>query len=158
MKVVLLKDIKTLGRKSDIKNISDGYARNFLIPKGLAKPATESAVKVAERQKKILERQLEELKDIMRDIAIRTEKLPMKFELKVGERGEIFGSVTASDIKKEILKLFPELGNTTLKIKKDHIRDLGEQKIDIKISRAGLPAEKEGINGKVKIKVVSQQP
>ena len=104
MKVIFTKDVPAVGKKDEVKNVSDGYARNFLFLKGLAKPATENAVKalerdIAERQKKIsLDRHQA---DALRE---RMSTLQLEFKMKVGEKGKSFGSVSAASIARELAK------------------------------------------------------
>jgi large subunit ribosomal protein L9 len=103
MKIILLQDVKNLGKKNDVKEVSDGYARNFLFPKKLAEPATEAAVKKAEI-KKTQEKSLKESEnDALKSLA---EKLKnIKIILKAKEKkGKLFGSITAKEIAKEIQK------------------------------------------------------
>ena len=69
MRVILLQDIENLGKKYDVKEVADGYARNFLIPKGLVKPATEEALKWLETQKEIEEKKAEEELKKVQDFA-----------------------------------------------------------------------------------------
>lgn len=100
MRVLLLKDIKGLGKKNDIKNVSDGHARNFLFPRGLAKPADQASVHEAEEVHKHDEEHILKLKKISREIG----GLELKFYLKTDEKGSIFGSVGREDIRAELDK------------------------------------------------------
>ena len=104
MKVILLKDLKGTGKKGDVVNVSDGYARNFLFPKGVAKEATEGNVKVLKEQKtaqKIKEdQQLDEAKVLAENMG----EMTVTLFSKAGEGGRLFGSVTSKDIAEALNK------------------------------------------------------
>lgn len=98
MKVILKADIKGVGKKDEIINVSDGYARNFLFPKKLAVEATEGNVRVLEEQKaKEAEKKREEIKKAQ-ELAKKISELTVNVYVKVGDNGKIFGSVTSKDI------------------------------------------------------------
>lgn len=94
MRIILLQDIRNLGKRNDIKTVSDGYAANFLFPKKLAVPAT--AETMAERQ--ALTAREEHTLKTLRENAARMEKEALPFALKKGAHGEIFSSIGKSDI------------------------------------------------------------
>jgi len=99
MKVIFLKEIRGIGKKSEIKEVNDGYARNFLIPRGLAKMALEQEVKKLNRETE--EQKIKHERLVQKFVALGEElkKQPMVFVLKTGEKGEIFGSVSTKDIE-----------------------------------------------------------
>ena len=104
MKVILLKDLKGTGKKGEVVNVSDGYARNFLFPKGVAKEATDGNIKVLKEQKtaqKIKEdNELEESKELAKKMG----ELTIMLFSKAGEGGRLFGSVTSKDIAEALNK------------------------------------------------------
>ncbi len=104
MRVIFLKDVRGIGKKSETKEVNDGYARNFLIPRGFAKMAFERDVKEIERKRE--EEKINHEKRIQKFIALSDEfkKNPIVFKLKKGAKGEIFGSVSAKDIIEKIKK------------------------------------------------------
>ncbi len=133
MKVILLKDIKGTGKKGDIINASDGHARNYLIPRGLGKEATDGSVKELEHQNaakaKRAAEELAEAKALAADI----EKIVITFKTKAGEGGRLFGSITNKDIAEE-LKTKYELDIDKKKIALDQpIRTLGTTLVNIKV-------------------------
>jgi large subunit ribosomal protein L9 len=148
MRIILLKDIKALGRKNEIKNVSDGYARNFLIPKKFASLATSKSIKILEKNNVELEKDTQEFKKLAEKIKKSTESSPLQLYIKVGDNNEIFGSIAAEEIEKKLIELFPDLKNTKLKIGSDHIRELGIQNIEIDLGK--------GIREKIKIEVKPQ--
>lgn len=156
MKVILLEDIKSLGKRGDVKNAADGYARNFLVPKNLAKPATPTALKELESQKVTLEKQLQELKNEIENIEKATAVEPVIVRIKTGEEGEIFGSVGNREIQEKLLERFPKLQGTVLEIKADHIKELGKKEVEVKLRKT--PKSGLATSGQVTIEVQPQQP
>jgi large subunit ribosomal protein L9 len=105
MKVILQKEVDKLGTPGDVVDVADGYARNFLIPKGLAASASKGAVKHAERLREAHEkRQRAELEDAQA-IADRLASTPLRMSAKAGEDGRLFGSITAHHLAEEIEKV-----------------------------------------------------
>ncbi len=124
MKIILLKDIKNLGKKNDIKDVREGYARNFLLSKDMALQTTPA--NLAKRQSQIAqeERELGEIKKTAEKLS--GEKI--EFKVKTGTKGEVFGSVTKEDIKKELLKK----GYKVLQVNLDKsLKTTGEHKVRI---------------------------
>jgi len=139
MKVILLQDIEKLGKKYDIKEVADGYARNFLIPKGLAKQATEQALKWLEITKEINERKAEEeLKKIEKEV-LKIDGLEVLIPLKVGEKGQLFEKVTAQKISEQLKKMGFKISKNQIELKKP-IDEIGEFPIKIKFEH-NLEAE-----------------
>ncbi|NLG84654.1 MAG: 50S ribosomal protein L9 [Firmicutes bacterium] len=102
MKVVLKQDVKGLGRKGEIKEVADGYARNFLCPQGLAVPATEANLRALEEER--TRRQQQEYREVeeARALAARLEGLRVVIKAKAGESGRLFGAITAKDVVEAI--------------------------------------------------------
>lgn len=105
MLVIFLHDIKGGGRKNDVKNVSDGYARNFLIPKGLARIADIQSVKELEIKKSVSAKNAEAVRDRLEEFGEKLKARRMIFFVNVGRKGEVFGSVTAKDIEEKIEEL-----------------------------------------------------
>lgn len=136
MKVILLQDVEKLGKKLEIKEVKTGYARNFLIPNNLAKPATKEALKWLEMQKEILEsKAVEELKKTQ-DVISQMDGLEVIIPVKIGDEGQLFEKITAQkiseklkemgfDIKKsqmDLEKAFDAIGDFPIKVKfKDNL-------------------------------------
>jgi len=135
MKVVLLQDVKGLGRRMDIKEVSDGYARNFLIPQKLAVPADRQNI----GRRAEFESKETTLLNSLRLIAERLANEVLIFKIKTGAKGEVFSSITNEDIKKALLA--KKLINESAEILLDKpLRAIGEQRVPINLGR-GVRAE-----------------
>jgi len=104
MKVILLKDLKGTGKKGDVINVSDGYARNFLFPKGVAKEASEGNLKILSEQKTSQKIKEEKEKEAAKELAKSMEELTVTLFSKAGEGGRLFGSITSKDIAENLKK------------------------------------------------------
>lgn len=104
MVVILLKDVKGTGKAGEVVKVSDGYARNLLLPKGLAKEATEGNVRNLEKQKAIAAEKLEAQKEAAKKQAEEISKITVVIKSKGGENGKLFGSITSKDIAEALEK------------------------------------------------------
>jgi large subunit ribosomal protein L9 len=102
MKVILLKDVKDIGPADTVKDISDGFARNFLIPKGAAVIADKGSLKTLEARLKVKAEELEKHKGELKDTASKIDGAEISINVDVGENGKLFGSVTHQDIAQKI--------------------------------------------------------
>lgn len=98
MKVILLQEVPHLGRKNDIKDVSDGYARNFLLPKKLAAPATDALVQEMAQKMEHKEKKAAIEREHFIQAAKKMGHMTLSFKMKMGEKGKAFGSVTAAKI------------------------------------------------------------
>jgi large subunit ribosomal protein L9 len=132
MEIILRADVQHLGKVGEVVKVKDGYARNYLLPKGLAYPATEANKKKIAYEGERLTRQQAAEKSAAETEAGRLAGVQITFAVKVGEEDKLFGSVTASDIQRKL----EEMGIKVEKRKIDlpePIRELGEFKVGIKI-------------------------
>jgi len=132
MEIILRADVEHLGKVGEVVKVKDGYARNYLLPKGLAYPATEANKKKIAYEGERLAKQRAVEKTAAEGEATRLAEVQLTFEVKVGEEEKLYGSVTASDIQRKL----EELGIRVDKRKIDlaePIRELGEFKVGIKI-------------------------
>lgn len=133
MRVVLLKDVDGLGKKYEIKEVKNGYARNFLFPKGLAKLATKQALKWTEIQKEIETKKEEEGLKQVQELASAIDGQELAIAVKIGEQGEIFESIS-------VQKIYDKLKESGFAVKKNQIvllepiKELGEFPIKIKFN------------------------
>jgi len=104
MKVILTKDIKGTGKKGDVIEVRDGYGRNFLLPNGLAMPASEGNIKRFEHILKEFEKKKERLIKTAGDIKAKLEEITLNIKKKAGQDGKLFGSVTPQELSDLIKK------------------------------------------------------
>ncbi|OZM56586.1 50S ribosomal protein L9 [Lottiidibacillus patelloidae] len=147
MKVIFLKDVKGKGKKGEVKNVAEGYAQNFLIPRGFAKVATSGNINTLEAQKKkeeeIAAQQLadaEKLKEKM-------EELTVTLATKAGDGGRLFGSITSKQIADELKQLGYKIDKRKIDLP-EPIRALGFTNVPIKIHSK--------VTATVKVQVVEQ--
>ncbi len=148
MKVILLEDIKNVGKKDEILNANDGYARNFLFPKKLAVEATPDNLKKL-KDKKNSEAHKKELdKQKAKEISEKIAKLELKLTVKAGENGRIFGGITAKEISEELKKQYNIEVDKKKIVLPETIKTLGRFSVDIKLY--------EGIIAKLTLDIKSE--
>ncbi|MCR4328610.1 MAG: 50S ribosomal protein L9 [Patescibacteria group bacterium] len=137
MKVVFQKDVPGKGRKNEVKEISDGYARNFLFPRGIAKPATPAALNEVEAVHIAKEKEDRELAKHLDAIRNTLMERAITFTLKTDDAGSIFGSVTKDQILSE-LRNTKILGKERAEVILDHpLKSFGEHAVKIRFPRGG---------------------
>lgn len=132
MKVILLEDIQNLGKKYDIKEVKNGYARNFLIPQGLIKIATKQALDWLKKQKEIIEKEVEEDLKKEQKIASELDGLELSIPVKVGEEGQLFESISNQKIADKLKEMGFKVKKTKI-ILEEPIKTLGEFPIKISL-------------------------
>ena len=130
MKVILLKDIEKLGKKYEVKRVKNGYARNFLIPKGLAKPATKKALEWLKKRKEIEEKKAEEALKRVQDLASSVDGLEVVIPIKIGKKEQPFESITAQKISERLKDRGFDIKKTQIELE-EPIKELGEFPIKI---------------------------
>ena len=146
MKVVLLTDVKGTGKKGEVKEVSDGYARNMLFPKNLAREATESTIRELSHQKASLDKKKQEELEQAQGLAKLLNETVITYKTKAGEGGRLFGSITSKDIS-ELLEQQHKIKIDKKKIVLEHpIKTLGMSKVEIKVYH--------GVNAQVNLSVV----
>jgi large subunit ribosomal protein L9 len=139
MRVILLQDIDNLGKKYEVKEVKNGYARNFLIPKGIAKPATKEALIWVETQKEIETKKAEESLKKVQEIASTMEGLEVVIPVKIGEEGQLYESITAQKISERLKEVGFEIKRNQIELP-EPIKELGEFPVKIKFEH-NLEAE-----------------
>lgn len=148
MKVILLQDIKNVGKKEEIINANDGYARNFLFPKNLAIEATKDnlaklqAKKTSEANKKQAEI------NANKEIASKLEKIELKILAKAGANGKIFGGITSKEISEELKKQYKYDIDKKKIVLKETIKNLGRFTAEIKFG--------DGVNAKLTLNIIGE--
>jgi len=130
MKVILLKDIEKLGKKYEVKRVKNGYARNFLIPKGMAEPATKKALEWVQKQKEIEEKKAEEELKRVQDLASSIDGLELVIPIKIGKKEQLFESITAQKISEKLKDRGFDIKKTQIELE-EPIKELGEFPIKI---------------------------
>ena len=148
MEVILLKDVKGLGKAGEVKKVSDGHARNMLLPRKMAMEATPANLKQLEKRRAEIEAQRALDKSVAEDIKKKIEAITVEIHSKAGENGRLFGAVTSKDIAEAL--------------EKDHKIVLDKKKIDLDapIKQAGLTEVElklfQGISAKCKVNVIAE--
>ena len=139
MKVILKQDVLSLGRAGDIKNVKNGYARNFLLPRNLVLPATAKSVKQREFLEQVQARKIQKRKKTAQETATAINGKEFAVTVKVGSEGKLFGSVTNMNIQKEVEKEGFLIDKKLIQLS-DHIKTLGIYKVPLKFYE-GIEAE-----------------
>jgi large subunit ribosomal protein L9 len=144
MKVLLIKDVKSLGKAGEIKEVKEGYGRNFLIAKGFAKLATKEVLKEYEEEQKRKEEELKKEIEQLNQLKDKLEKVEVVIEKKLGANGHLYGAVTKEEIAKSLKTQYNiEIDKKLIDAK--NIKTLGEHFVDVKLGH--------GIHAKLKINV-----
>lgn len=136
MKVILLQNIKGTGKKGEIKNVSDGHAKNLLIPKGMVKVATGHETHILQVQKESKAKQQATIEAELKAVAKTIAEEPFPFFSKVGKHNEVFGSVTKHDIEEAIKTKLSSLAREHTSIKIDlekQIKTLGTHNVEVQL-------------------------
>ncbi len=147
MEVIFLKDVKGSGKKGEIKNVSDGYAKNFLIKNGLAIVASAGAKGEVKGKNEAKQYHYEQDKTKAQEQATQMQKQSVTIPVKVGENGKIFGSITSKEIADAYAKLGFEFDKRKV-VLNEPIKTLGTYLVDIKLF--------EGVTAKVQVQVVKE--
>src|SRR5688500_1429273 len=149
MKVILAADVEKLGHKGDVVTVADGYARNFLVPKGLALTASKGALKQAEQMRRAREEETRKAKDAAAAKVATLGASPVYISARAGEEGKLFGSVTNSDVARAIVEqLGEEVDRRQIRLD-DPIRTLGSHQVEIHLH--------EEVNALVTVEVIAHE-
>lgn len=136
MEVVLLQDVKSLGKKDEVVSVNDGYARNFLFPKKLAVEATKANLNVLKQQmaaaKRLADEQLADAQALAKEME---EKVQVKIPVKVGAAGKLFGAVSSKEIADAIKQQYGYDIDKKKILLDEAIKAVGEESVDIKLHR-----------------------
>ena len=148
MKVILKADIKGVGKKNEVINASDGYARNFLFPKNLAVEATAENMQKLNSQNQAKQYKKDVEKEQAQAIAKKLETITLEIKVQAGENGKIFGSVSSKEISENLEKQYKIIIDKKKIEIKEPIKVLGVRTIEARLF--------EGVIGKIKLNVVAQ--
>lgn len=133
MIVILTKDVKGTGKAGDVVKVNDGYARNMLIPRGLAKEATDGNVRSLEKQKKIMAEKQAADKQAARELAEKIGQLTVQIVSKGGDSGRLFGSITSMDIADALAEQHDIKVDKKKIVLDSPIKETGEHQIKVKV-------------------------
>jgi len=132
MKVILSKDVKDLGKKGQAVEVSEGYARNFLLPRGLAVIATEGAVRSIEQEKQAVQRKKAREHQEAQQLAEKLNKSSIRITVRAGEGSKLFGSVTGADIASALSAQGILVDKRKIDLR-EPIKVAGTYKVDVKV-------------------------
>ncbi|MBU2496238.1 MAG: 50S ribosomal protein L9, partial [Candidatus Omnitrophica bacterium] len=133
MQVILLKDIKRLGKAGDVKRVANGYARNYLIPRGLAAVATTQAIKQARERLAAESRRTQIEVTSAESLAEIVDKLSFTFRVKAGDTGTLYGSITNADIATRLEKEIGQAFDKRKILLEQPIKELGTYTVEVKL-------------------------
>lgn len=132
MRVILIKDVKSQGKKGDEINVSDGYANNFLLKNGLAVPANQTNVNANNKQKAEEAKRIAEETAAAKTVAEKLKEAELRFELEVGANGKAFGSISGKEISEELAKLGYSVDKKNIELK-EPIKRAGTYEVVVKL-------------------------
>ena len=147
MKVILLEDVRGTGKAGDVANVSDGYARNMLIPRGLAVEATAQNIKQLEKKKEAMAKKFAEDKAAALELKKKLEEVTVEVRTKAGKDGKVFGSVTSKDIADALNQMGFDIDKKKIQLDSP-IKATGMTDVNVKLFTE--------ISGNVKVNVVSE--
>lgn len=146
MKIILTEDARKIGRKNEIKDVSDGYAKNFLIPKKMAVLATDAEIRKIREFNEVKEKKVSKKQEAVQEFFASAKNKVFIFHLKTGKNGEVFNSVSSDEIIKTLKRDAPEIADVDFKIRLERpIKKIGEFEIEIDFGN--------GAKGSFKIKI-----
>jgi len=131
MKIILRQDVPKVGEKGTVQTVSDGYARNYLIPQGLAVLATAGELKTLAENQKVAERKIARQERELQSLADRIEGKTLTFEARSGEGGRLYGSITSGDIAERLGGVVGSEIDRRKVVLEDSIRTTGEHKVTV---------------------------
>lgn len=133
MKVILQQDVKGTGKKGEIINISDGFARNFLFPKNLAIEASNQNINMLKVKKENEQNKKDMEKKAAQELAKKISGISINMKVKTGENGKLFGSITNKEISEQFEKQFSLKVDKKKIVLPESIKTVGEQEIEVKV-------------------------
>ncbi len=136
MKVILTKDVAGTGKAGEVKDVADGYARNYLIPRKLAMPASAGALKGVEQRKAAESQKAAREEAAAQELAERLTASPVVVTAKVGDQGRLYGSITSADIAEQVSKALGQPFDRRMIQLDEPIRQLGSFEVPVRLHRA----------------------
>ena len=138
MDVILLKDVNSLGTTGDIVKVKPGYARNFLVPRGIALRASKQNLAIAKERKRVIRNRAGRAQKVYIDLSNSLTKAELTIEVQVGEEERMFGSITSQDIYQALLDKGISVDRHTIQLK-EPIKALGVYNIPVKVTPDLIP-------------------
>ena len=132
MKVILKEDVKSIGSMGQTVDVSDGFARNYLVPRGLAVEANVKNIRSLEHEKKVIQEKARKVKNSVQDLADRLANMTVVIKTKAGEEGKLFGSVTTMDIAEQLKNQGIEIDKKKISLD-EPIKRLGTYAVNLKL-------------------------
>jgi large subunit ribosomal protein L9 len=132
MKVILKEDVKNIGSMGQIIDVTDGFGRNYLVPKGLAVEANIKNMKSLEHEKKVIQEKAKKIKNQAQDLATKISNTTLVIKVKAGEEGRLFGSVTTMDIAEQLKNEGIDIDKKKISIE-ETIKRLGSYAVKVRI-------------------------
>src|SRR3989344_793436 len=148
MQIILLQQVPDLGQKGDVKNVKDGYARNYLLARKLAAVATPALLVQADEQRKRAEEEKGRVQETYREMAKKLEGLSLSLQAKADEKGTLFGSIDAQEILAALKKKKYDIPQEAIRLEKD-IKKVGEHEVHLDFG--------EGVKATIQIEVIAEK-
>ena len=148
MKVILKEDVEGLGNAGDVVNVKDGYARNYLIPRGLAVRATDRSVKGLEKQRRLILERINKERRRIQNFAEKLQETTVIIKKKAGDEGKLFGSVTSRDIAEALEAIGMEVDRKKI-VLDEPIKSLGTYTVKVKLPYS--------VEAELKVEVVPEE-
>ena len=148
MKVILLSDVKNVGKKGDIKEVADGYARNFLLRNKLAVEATKTSIDILQQQNDDAQQKKDELVAAAEVVKEEIEKITLVFKVKTGVEGKVFGTVSTKQITDELLKKHQIKVDKRKFVDTDNLSSLGYHSVRIELFK--------GVVSTIKVQLIEE--
>ena len=149
MKVFLTKDVPGVGKANEVVEVSDGHARNYLLPRKVAVRATEGQIKIAQQHAENQKRRVDRERERAQQLANKLDQTSVSFKVKAGETGRLYGSITSSDVAEQLSSVVGNEFDKRWILMERPIREVGEHVIDLKLEG--------GVRGRVKVIVESSE-
>jgi large subunit ribosomal protein L9 len=149
MKVLLYEDVEGLGYYGDVMNVKDGYARNYLLPQGLAAEPSEAKIKAMAKEKASRCEQRQLVREQFEKLAAAVEGTVVEITANANDLGHLFGSVTERDIAQQLREKGFEIKDTMVRLNNGHIKEVGTYDVSLKIV--------QDLKAGVQVRVVSEQ-
>lgn len=132
MRVILLKDVPSLGKAGSVVEVRDGYARNYLLPRGLAREATEGQLRALEQERAVRDRKVARERERAAELAQALRSRPVQIRAKAGSAGRLFGAVTAQQIAEALRRMGFEVDRKQVELE-EPIKSVGTYRVGVRL-------------------------